>query len=1446
MVTSGATQGAVNAGVEAAVEGMKEARGVEPASADNIFAAAGLGFLIGSALPPVGAAAKGIAGYIKAKFGKAPEALSPPEQEAVRAAVDGGDPDVSRALAEAGYRPDQFSSPDAAARAADRIQRRRGLDDEGRTDLTTDDVARFREPAIVTEADPRTVRAVEDEVGRRMDIERQAEAGEVDPSNLARPARRPDEPIYVAQDGAAAPGTRLDELSVGRRRTDELQGEARQEADDAFRVAEARRRRYEGAVSTEARTETPQPRQDMAAGGRPEGAARDEILMVGDTPVQVVGRTADGRLIVDPYDPRTGESLMDSRPFPVRDKDVTTRRWSPTERQAQDFEARAQTPPRAAGVDNPGPRLATDRIASRQPGGLRGDVLPPEPSARGAAEPPPAGPTIDGEVRGRATSDQGAPRTRLFADDPAPMEARGREQELPPAVDDAPPTFEARAEVNGQVVGSGPVDATKDLSDLRALSSKKKLPDELRAPPSLADFVRSSGGIKEDGTYAGDLRSIGSLAREAAGTRGRKVGIINKGGMSLDDMTLAAWEAGYFPEHAERPSPSVLVEALREDFGGRPQYSTRDLDRVERLQRLRQTEEEVASVAPDWRKMKPAEVNARLSEAASIEEQARLHASILDSIEDEFARLDADARARLDAAGDAFEPDVFYDGYTYRTLQEYANAGRRSEGPRVEGGARRNADGEQPPADAGGAGAGTRAGREGEARGGRSGEGRPDTEVVETVDGPREQFVLPAEGFERGNGGAAAKAGTEAPMRGKGAQKEPGSDGGLFDQGTGKQADIFGRSAGAGDRLVDEVLNDPEAAKALRNGLDGPAGEVKSVPHHLNRSFHKVVHKTAALEFGSPKRAMAEKVVAILNDPEARAVAARKLGVADRAAQRGDDGMTLGALGDWGKVARTLKGVGEGTAWALEKTLGRVLDLGFFKELMRDGVWGAGRAVWDAGRTAILSNDTILRRIARDYRSPTLTKLADMFHARAGADDATGRTFQAAVNARSTRNIRRAMDLMGDLVGDAKAEAEIRDLVVNPKRNAGKTRNEQIAAEIGRLLKEELEYRRAAGEDIGDVPTGYFPRILDDKKVSADELGFKRAVARLYRAAGNDAEAARHKADALFDRVIMQGHGIDSLDLGFQVNPTAVARTAKEGRVFGRDADNALRDFYNDNVFDTLVAYFNGSARSAEYTRRFGVRGAENSAERKAWVKEHGEGTTQLEVMERAIRDEIRASERDPAGVMGDVSKILASNLGTLGANTSRKARALVSGLHTWNILATMDRSLLTSISELGMIGMRTGSVRAQVKGIAEGLKEYGRAVAKAEPSEARRWAESLGLVNDAIVETMLQSRVSGLSDTRLTSKINAGFFKAITLHQWTEGTRVAAVTAGREFILNLAHDVEKGGRKGQRAAFYLKELGVQDPAAFGAWMKSKSYAPDMTEVMRDAGAAGEYGTALV
>jgi hypothetical protein len=1371
----GAAAGLTNAAVDPVVQAKEIERGVRKEYSPEETALSSLmGFAIGGAFnvaPEVWQAARG---WLRRRFDKPADQLTPAEAQAAQEAAS-TDPELQRILAEAGYKPDQFSSPAAAQQAAERIQRRRDLDSQGRADLQTDDVPRFREPAIVTETDPRTARAVEDEVERRMELERAVEAGDVDASNRARPAQRPDDPIYVVRGGGAAPpGTRMDELRAGRVNAGGRFLEARREARDAFDVAEARRGRYEDAVATEARTDVPQPRQDMAAGGRPEGADRQEILMVGGTPVQMAGRTADGRLIVDPYDPRTGDPIPDGRPFVVRPNDITTRRWSPTERMAQDFEARAETPPRGVGRENPGPREATDRTGSRLVAGLRGETLPPDPPRAGSGPERPEPPTIDGTARrmyeepayDRPAGPDTAPLRRIGADrERLDYEAR---ETTPPDVDDAPPSFEPRGEINGQVVSGGDPGApdvlAREVADARAVTGKKKLPPELRMGARLSDFIANRGGVRETLTNAGDVRSLGAIPSK--GEKGGRIGLINnKTGRDLDELTLDAWENGYFPDwprDGERPPPTVLVEALREDLGGRPRYSIHDEDANRRIQGLRDFAAELDSAVPDWRdrRTKPEDIRARLSEARSFEEAVRIHDDMMAAIEDDYARLAREAEMSLAEKGDAWEPDIYVDSATreYRTNAE--QRGRRTEGQGDARNPRRDADGERPEAQPAGEGGGPRAGREGEGGDGGAGgrQGPLRTETVDTVDGPREQGILPAEGFERSRtGGAAAQAGADAPMRGRTPQKDPGSDGGLFDEGAGKQADIF-----------DDTPRRP-----------GP-----------------------------------------------------------------DDGFTLGALGDWNRIARTMWDMGEGVAGVVSRGVGRILDLPGIKELGGGLNAGVGR-VWDAGRTALLSNDTILRGLAKKYQSPTLDKIADAFHARAGRGEATGRTFHEAVHMHATQRVQRITDLMGDLSDNPEEQRAIRDLIVNPRRNTGRTRNEQIAAEIGRILKDELEYRRDAGESIGNVPEGYFPRIFDTAKVLGDEAGFVRDVAKLYRAQGVDAEVARLKAAALYQKIVREGQGIDSLDLGFQVNPVSVARTATQSRVFGREADQVLSRFYNDDVFETLVAYFNGAARSAEQTRRFGVKGREGSAERRAWEKEHGKGVTQLEVMEEAIRREVAAAGRDPADVFPDLAKIISSNMGTLGANTTRKARGLISGLHTWNILATMDRSLFTSISELGMLGMRTGSVRAQIKGIGEALREYTRAVRKAEPTEARRWAESLGVVNDAIVEAMLQSRVSGLADSKLTSKLNAGFFKATTLHQWTEGTRVAAVTAGREMIGTLARDLDKGGRKAQRAAFFLKELGVEDPKAFSVWMRDNDFAPDIATVTGDKGQAAIYGTAL-
>jgi hypothetical protein len=56
----------------------------------------------------------------------------------------------------------------------------------------------------------------------------------------------------------------------------------------------------------------------------------------------------------------------------------------------------------------------------------------------------------------------------------------------------------------------------------------------------------------------------------------------------------------------------------------------------------------------------------------------------------------------------------------------------------------------------------------------------------------------------------------------------------------------------------------------------------------------------------------------------------------------------------------------------------------------------------------------------------------------------------------------------------------------------GSTEERAAAARVAKLLKEIHDYRLDAGEDIGEVTDGYFPRALDPDKVVKNEAVFKR------------------------------------------------------------------------------------------------------------------------------------------------------------------------------------------------------------------------------------------------------------------------------------------------------------------------------------------------------------------
>jgi hypothetical protein len=101
------------------------------------------------------------------------------------------------------------------------------------------------------------------------------------------------------------------------------------------------------------------------------------------------------------------------------------------------------------------------------------------------------------------------------------------------------------------------------------------------AGPSLMDFIAKGGGIVDTG---GDLKAMGADAWHKGKPGKRKLvkdqgELIDQGGLgeneySADQWAMRAWEAGYFPEFADRPSANDLLDAVSEGVAGRDRYLT--------------------------------------------------------------------------------------------------------------------------------------------------------------------------------------------------------------------------------------------------------------------------------------------------------------------------------------------------------------------------------------------------------------------------------------------------------------------------------------------------------------------------------------------------------------------------------------------------------------------------------------------------------------------------------------------------------------------------------------------------------------------------------------------------------------------------------------------------------------------------------------------------------
>jgi endonuclease YncB( thermonuclease family) len=119
-------------------------------------------------------------------------------------------------------------------------------------------------------------------------------------------------------------------------------------------------------------------------------------------------------------------------------------------------------------------------------------------------------------------------------------------------------------------------------------------------PIDLVGWLRLRGGLRDQG---GELAHMGlnNKGRARMDFVGQEVRfgplVNNESGMNFDDAAQAAWEAGYFPDHASRPDVNTFLDALRgTQEGWKRHFLADDLGEIDRFNAARGDRQDLAAL----------------------------------------------------------------------------------------------------------------------------------------------------------------------------------------------------------------------------------------------------------------------------------------------------------------------------------------------------------------------------------------------------------------------------------------------------------------------------------------------------------------------------------------------------------------------------------------------------------------------------------------------------------------------------------------------------------------------------------------------------------------------------------------------------------------------------------------------------------------------------------
>jgi endonuclease YncB( thermonuclease family) len=170
-------------------------------------------------------------------------------------------------------------------------------------------------------------------------------------------------------------------------------------------------------------------------------------------------------------------------------------------------------------------------------------------------------------------------RTRPLLDPATEMERRAAAQRIQPGDVLPLPANSVGSMGEAERIGAGRLAPVRAPNETDALG-RRNVPSPVdasrtipkRGPLDLVTWLRAQGGIKPQG---GELAHYGitNAPRQGvdfAGGEGRFGKLVDPDrGMPLDEAAQRAWEAGYFPDHVERPTVAEFLDTLHATHTGR-------------------------------------------------------------------------------------------------------------------------------------------------------------------------------------------------------------------------------------------------------------------------------------------------------------------------------------------------------------------------------------------------------------------------------------------------------------------------------------------------------------------------------------------------------------------------------------------------------------------------------------------------------------------------------------------------------------------------------------------------------------------------------------------------------------------------------------------------------------------------------------------------------------